>query len=78
MSINVTIKLNIPWINFKNIYFEYFILVELTNELTWVITAKPEKEHKKLIMLIFSGNCKSSLDNILQPLVISILPRNDP
>ena len=38
---------------------------------------KPENEHKKLIQLSFIGIDKFDVAIKLQPLVISILPRNN-
>ena len=52
------------------------ILVSLTKELTWAITANPENEHKKLIIPNFRGNERESVEIMLQPFVISMLPKN--
>ena len=53
------------------------MLLLFTNELTWAIIARPENEHKKLIIanLKFRGILR--LHVMLQPLVISILPKNN-
>ena len=74
-TIKVIIKLKIPWTSLSKVYLNIGTLCLLIKELTWAIIDSPEKEHKKLIILSFNGIVNVELAIILQPLVISILPR---
>lgn len=77
LDAKVMMKLKNPCISFQKVYLSIDILSLLINELTCAIIESPEKEHIKLIILSFKFIERVELAISLQPLVNSILPKNN-
>ena len=77
-NIKLKAKLNIPCINFNNIYLTIDILFLLIKDEVCAIADNPAKEAKKLIIANLRCIVRLLEAIMLQPLVNSMLPKNVP